>query len=175
MAKGPTGPRKLSELADLTLGPALAAQGFASREIIAHWGMIAGTRLASHCRPQKISWPRRRPAPDEEPEAAALVLRVEGAFALEAQQLAPLIIQRVNTHLGWQAVDRIVLKQGPVEHRQPAPEHHAARAPVPEPVRQAVAGIENAGLRDAMARLGSAINGQQADKNAAMKAAKKQP
>ena len=161
MAKGPYGPRILAELAGLTLGPALAAQGFASREIIANWDMIAGPRLAGHCRPQKINWPKRRPNPDEEPEAAALVLRVESAFALEAQQIAPLMIQRVNTHLGWKAVDRVVLKQGPVERAHsasgPQLEDQLKDQPITEPVRKAVEGIADPDLQNAMARLGQAI------------------
>jgi hypothetical protein len=154
-----SGPKSLAELAEVTLGPALAAQGFASREIIAHWVGIAGDRLASHCRPQKITWPRRRPGPDEEAEAAALVLRVESAFALEAQQLAPLIIARVNTHLGWKAVDRVVLKQGTVGQDRPSSGSGGitANQPVSEAVRQAVDGIADTGLKDALSRLGSAI------------------
>jgi hypothetical protein len=156
--KAPTGPKALSELAGMTLGPALAAQGFASREIIANWELIAGPKLAQHCRPQKITWPRRRPAPDEEPEAAALVLRVESAFALDAQQLSPLIIARVNTHLGWQAVDRIVLKQGPTSSGRLADtQARNDDLPLAEPVREAVSGIADPALQGALARLGMAI------------------
>ena len=158
MAKPSSAPRTLAELAEMTLGPALAAQGFASREIIAHWEMIAGARLAGHCRPQKISWPRRRGSPDEDPEAAALILKVESAFALEAQQFAPLIIQRVNMHLGWKAVDRIVLKQGPVDLKAASDLQKAEAGPVPEPLKRAVAKISNPDLKEAMLRLGQAIS-----------------
>lgn len=148
--------KSLSELADLTLGPALAAQGFAGREVVARWDEIVGARLAVHCRPQKIDWPRRRPGPEEEPAGAALVLRVESAFALEAQQLAPVILQRVNAHLGWRAVDRLVLRQGPVEQAA------ASAAPPPAPaappaVAEAAAKVGDAALRDALARLGAAV------------------
>ncbi len=47
-------------MADI-LSPALAAQGFAGREVVARWGEIVGERLAGRSRPQKIEWPRRRP------------------------------------------------------------------------------------------------------------------
>ncbi len=156
--------RSLAELVEEAIGPALSAQGFAGREIVTSWSLIAGERLAGFCRPQKIIWPRRRPMPQdspqgsagEAPEAAALVLRVEGAFALEAQQLAPIIIQRVNAHLGWRAVDRLVLKQGPVPH-EVVPEPPRAEIPPPLPVQQAVAAIADPDLRQALARLGGAV------------------
>jgi hypothetical protein len=161
MARHPSGPHRgpisLAELADLTLGPALASQGFANREIIAQWAMIAGERLAAHSRPHKINWPRRRPGPDEPAEAAALVLKVESAFALEAQQLAPLILQRVNTHLGWPAVDRVILKQGPVDVQAPPEAPAGGEVPVAAPVREAVSSLASPALQDAMARLGMAV------------------
>ena len=41
-------------------------------------------------------------------------LRVEGAFALEAQHSAAIILDRVNAHLGWRCVEKIAFRQGPL-------------------------------------------------------------
>lgn len=150
-------PKPLADLIDDCLAPALAAQGFAGRAIVSLWPEIVGERLSQRTRPLKIDWPRRRPAPGEMSEPATMVVRVEGAFALEMQQLAPLVLERVNTHLGWRAVGKLVLKQGPVD----APAQRKAAAP-PDPavvaqVASQVAGIADPGLREALARLGQSV------------------
>jgi hypothetical protein len=151
------GALKLSELAAPLLSDAFAKQGFASREILNRWPEIAGERLSRHCRPMRIAWPKRRPAPGEPSEPALMELKVTGAFALEAQQAAPLMIARINAYLGWNAVGRIALRQGPVEPlSRPAP----APVPVPAPsgqVSAAAAKVEDEGLRHALERLGAAI------------------
>ena len=149
--------KPLADLIDDCLAPALAAQGFAGRAIVSLWPEIVGERLAARTRPLKIDWPRRRPAPGDTSDPATLVVRVEGAFALDMQQLAPLVLERVNTHLGWRAVGKIVLKQGPVA----VP---AAPAPPPRPDAKLVADvakqvqmIEDPDLRAALARLGQSV------------------
>ncbi len=149
--------KPLAELIDDCIAPALAAQGFAGRAIVSLWPEIVGERLGTRSRPLKIDWPRRRPAPGEATEPATLVVRVEGAFALEMQQLGPLVIERVNTHLGWRAVGKLVLKQGPVAappQRKPVPVLDAAAV---ARVEEQVSPIADEGLRDALARLGRAV------------------
>jgi hypothetical protein len=149
--------KPLADLIDDCLAPALKAQGFAGRAIVALWPEIVGERLAARSRPLKIDWPRRRPAPGETPEPATLVVRVEGAFALDMQQAGPLVLERVNTHLGWRAVGKLVLKQGPV-----SPPPAKARAAPPdaatlERIAGQVGGVADPGLRAALERLGTAI------------------
>jgi len=39
------------------------------------------------------------------------VLRIDGAFALEAQHAAATIVARVNAHLGWRCVARLAFRQ----------------------------------------------------------------
>lgn len=149
--------KPLADLIDDCLAPALAAQGFAGRAIVALWPEIVGERLSLRSRPLKIDWPRRRPAPGEVSEPATLVVRVEGAFALDMQQLAPIVLERVNGHLGWRAVGKLVLKQGPVEI---ATASRAAAPPDPATVARVanqVSGVADAGLREALQRLGCAV------------------
>jgi hypothetical protein len=142
------------------MAPALAAKGFAGREIIAGWSGIVGARLAARSRPLKIDWPRNRPGADgDRGEPATLVVVVESAFAPELQHAAPLVLARINAHLGWAAVGKLVLKQGPVAQA-------ASRSLVPPALApEAVARVEHAAqpiagpeLRDAVTRLGLAIS-----------------
>lgn len=152
--------RPLAEFLDVCLSPSLAAQGFATSDVIMAWPEIVGERLAAFTQPLKIEWKRKPPHADPEarPEPATLVIRVESAFALELQHMAPTVIDRVNTYYGWRCIGKIVLKQGPVrriEKKKPAlpaltPEDRAR-------VNSAIEGVEEDGLKAALDRLGQAI------------------
>lgn len=149
--------KPLADLIDDCLAPALAAQGFAGRAIVSLWPEIVGERLAARTRPLKIDWPRRRPAPGEVSDPATLVVRVEGAFALEMQQLGALVLERVNTHLGWRAVGKLVLKQGPVEASQTQPPPAPPDPALVAQIADQVSGVANPDLRAALARLGQSV------------------
>ena len=87
---------------------------------------------------------------------ATLVLRVDPAFALEAQHAAAIIVQRVNAHLGWRCIGRIAFRQGPLAPtRQP---HRAPPAPSAAARQRAAAltaPIADDELRGALAQLGA--------------------
>jgi hypothetical protein len=148
--------KPLRDMLDAIIEPVMKAQGFASRAVIQNWRAIVGERLAEHTRPIRINWPRHRPVPGETAEPAALVLRVEGAFALDAQQMSPIILERINAHLGWRCIGKLVLKQGPLPEA-------GIQIPVPQPaipsqtIQAATAQVQDAGLRDALTRLGAAV------------------
>lgn len=150
----------LADLIGRALGPALARQGFGEADLILHWEDIVGERLAQWSEPIKLQWPPRGPlrAPNAAAEPATLVVRVEGAFALELQHLAPIVVERINSHLGWRCVGRLALRQGPLERlarplHKPAAPSPAARAAA----ARAVEGIADPGLRDALERLGAGV------------------
>jgi len=152
--------RPLADLIDACLGPTLAAQGFAASDVITAWGDIVGERLAAVTQPVKIEWKRRSAGapPQARPEPATLVVRVESAFALELQHLAPVVMERVNAHYGWRCIGRIVLKQGPVRRTARAPREVP---PLTETERhqigEAVAPIVDDKLKAALDRLGQAV------------------
>jgi hypothetical protein len=154
--------RPLADFLDVCLSPSLAAQGFATSDIIVAWPDIVGERLAAFTQPLKIEWKRKSPHADPEARAepATLVIRVESAFALELQHMAPIIIDRVNTYYGWRCIGKLVLKQGPVQRvvkkRSASPQLTAAdRAKVSAVLEP----IEEEGLKAALDRLGQAVVG----------------
>lgn len=152
--------KPLAELIEGCIGPAFAAQGFASGDILAAWPEIVGGRLARHCRPSKLEWPRRRRAADTAAgasESGTLVVRVEGVFAIELQHLAPVVIQRINAHYGWACVGRIVLQQDRVGRGGPAASRPGVDPERRGAVSRAVSRIEDEGLREALDRLGIAV------------------
>jgi hypothetical protein len=152
------GAKPLAEFTPGLIAEALAARGLSEAGLIADWPEIVGETFAPHARPIELQWPPR--AAKRDPEAptkpATLVLRVEGAFALEAQHSASVIVARVNAHLGWRCVDKIAFRQGPLpplkDKRLLAPDpSNAAEAAA----RAAAASIEDEDLREAVARLGA--------------------
>ena len=137
------GAKRLAEFTPGLIAEALAARGLGEASLIADWPAIVGETSA-----------RRDPEAPARP--ATLVLRVEGAFALEAQHSASVIVARVNAHLGWRCVDKIAFRQGPL----PPLEDRRRLAPPPSDAaeaagRAAAASIENEDLREAVARLGA--------------------
>jgi hypothetical protein len=152
------GAKPLDELMLTVIDEALAVRGLGETSLIADWPAIVGVVIARYARPLQLQWPPRPAKRDPEgPVApATLVLRVEGAFALEAQHNAAIIADRVNAHLGWRCVDRVAFRQGPLpplrERRQlpPAPGEAAETA-----ARRAAAAIGDEALREALTRLGA--------------------
>jgi hypothetical protein len=146
----------LADLVENCLTPALAQKGFSQADLILHWPDIVGRPLSEFCQPIALQWPR---SAGETPTGGAnLVVRVEGAFALQLQHMATMVIERVNCHLGWRGVGRLILKQGPLEKA-------ALKRPAVGPVsaaslaraQQATESIADEALRAALERLGARI------------------
>lgn len=161
-------PQALADLIDACLGSALSAQGFARSSLIMGWDDIVGEDLAGRCAPLKVDWPRSAGLPGDAPQPGTLVVRVEGAFALDVQHLAPVIVEKVNAHLGWRCIGKLVLKQGPLPRK-------ARKEPPPPPLdaseKAALAGrldkVADEKLRAALDRLGeNVIRAEQAGRRA---------
>ena len=150
----------LADLVGAAIHPVLARQGFGQSDVILNWDDIVGERLAASSQPIKLQWPPR-PAgrhPDAAPQPATLAIRVEGAFAIELQHMADVVIDRINAHLGWRCVGRLVFKQGPIDR----PDRRAARRGAASAASIAAAapyadGVADAALRGALTRLGAHV------------------
>jgi hypothetical protein len=93
---------------------------------------------------------------NEAPGPGTLVLRVDGPTAIEIQHLANVILERVNRFFGWQAVDRLALRQAPLSRRG----KKASKEPDPKAAARIAATLTEIGddeLREALARLGAAV------------------
>jgi hypothetical protein len=152
------GAKPLDSLIRGVIDQALAARGLSEAGLIADWPAIVGESVARYARPLQLQWPPR-PA-KRDPEApiapATLILRVDGAFALEAQHNAAIIVERVNAHLGWRCVEKIAFRQGPLpplraKRQAPPPPSKGAQAEA----RLAAAAIDDEALREALTRFGA--------------------
>jgi hypothetical protein len=152
------GAKPLAAFMPEILSEALAARGMSEMSIVAEWPAIVGEGIATYARPIQMQWPPRanNRDPDASASGATLVLRVESAFALEAQHNAAIVIARINAHLGWRCVERIAFRQGPLppikgsRSAPPAPSEEAKTE-----AREAARMIEDEGLREAVTRLGA--------------------
>ncbi len=149
--------RPLADLVGAAIDPVLARQGFGASDIVLYWGEIVGERLAAMSEPLCLRWPPRGNNRGDLPPAT-LVVRVEGAHALELQHVSGIVIERVNAYLGFGCVGRIALRQGPLEHR---PKHKASPRPpsaaAVAAAEAAAAGIADDALHHALCRLGARV------------------
>ncbi len=135
--------------------------GFSTVALITDWRTIIGGELARFTAPERLKWRRLAEAgendaadPPATRSGATLVLRVDGAKALEVQYQARQIIERINAYFGYAAVSELRLIQAPPPPATAPPSHPKVAA---TPLTQEVAGIAHPGLRDALARLGGEI------------------
>lgn len=139
-------------LSKVMKGP-FAKRGFSQTEILSRWPTIVGPMLARHSCPERLTFEREKTA------GANLLVRVEGAFGLELQHLAPQVIDRINTYFGYRAVARLSLLQGPIPRQSPRP-RAATRDLTPaeeKSVVDAVAATRDPELAQALAALGRAV------------------
>jgi hypothetical protein len=156
--------RPLSDLLRPALADALKAQGFAAVDLMRHWPSIAGPRLAGRTLPLRVLYPPRPKGaqPDAPREPATLVLRVESAFALEAEMESAVIVERINAVFGWRCVGRLRIRQGPVA-APASPARPAARTIATdeaEALADKLGGIAEEGLRRSLERLGREVLGR---------------
>ncbi len=134
-------------------GRALGKRGLGEAQLLAEWRAVVGEELAAETLPMKLSFPQgsRR--------NGVLKLRVSSAAALSVQHREPQILERINGFLGYGAVARLALVQGPLPDRA----HAGPRAQRPlTPAESAalaarVSQVSDSGLKSALERLGAAI------------------
>jgi hypothetical protein len=149
-------PRPIADLVSGAIDQACRRRGFASSELVTLWPELVGAEIAAGCRPEKLVWPRRREAGESDP--ATLIVASDGATALVLTHAGPQIVERLNAFLGWRAIGRIRIEQT----FRPPPPPRPAPCTTLDPaetaaIKRSAAGIADAGLRDAVERLGRAV------------------
>jgi hypothetical protein len=161
-------PRALAATLPTVTKPVLAKHGRAYASLIGEWTNIVGPALAGSSLPEKLAAPAGGAA------GGVLTVRVAGAAATEFQHLAPQIIDRINTYLGFAAVVRLKLIQAPLPgpRRRPAPRPLTPSAEARKAVAAAAESVADPVLHDALVRFGETIAaGSVADPVAAAKPA----
>ena len=147
----------VSDLAIDVLDPVLRMRAGMTIGLVQSWEEIVGPRLAAVTRPEKIAWPRRLHE-DDPFEPATLVIACEGSAAFRLQHETGEIVARVNAFLGFAAVGRVKIVQKRVmaeTRRRPALRQLTGAET--KRIDSLVAGIEDDGLRESLARLGRSM------------------
>jgi hypothetical protein len=142
--------RTAGELVGEVGGMAFKRFGFIQSAIVSRWAEIVGERYARVSSPESIRFPTGRKS------SGVLTLLVEGTHSPLLQHLSPLIIERVNRFFGYEAVNRIVFRQGKPPARRAVPARPQLR-PVPKELGEGLRQIADPELRACLESLAGRI------------------
>ena len=134
-------------------GRALGKRGLGEGALLAEWSAVVGEQLSGETLPLKLSFPQGRR------QNGVLKLRVSSAAALAVQHREPQILERINGFVGYGAVARLALVQGPIPGKaetRPPPRRPLTPAEA-EHLASRVAQVPDRGLKSALERLGAAV------------------
>ena len=143
-------PRAAGELALGVGGMAFKKFGFVQGAVVSRWTEIVGERYAKVSTPESIRFPAGKKS------GGTLTLAVDGAHAPLLQHLAPMIMERVNLFFGYEAVVKVVFRQGG-RARPAAKPARPAPAPVPRELGQGLREIADTELRTMLESLAGKI------------------
>lgn len=148
------GPRAIADLMPEIGGAAFRKFGFMQSSIVTRWAEIAGVRHAALSLPESIRF-----SPGKKADGT-LHLVVASGHAPILQHVVPDIIARVNRFFGYNAVARIVIRQGEVRPPEPAdrPPPRMLR-PVPRDLGDGLREIGDPELRAVLEALASGVAG----------------
>ena len=150
----------VADLASGILDPVLRRRAGITVGLVQSWDEIAGARLVATTRPERIVWPRRMHE-DDPFQPGTLVVACEGMAALHLQHETGEVIARVNAFLGFSAIARLKIVQKPVAAAaKPRPARRNLSGTEAARLAGIVSGIEDDGLREALARLGRSVMGE---------------
>ena len=150
-------PRPLSQTVNKLTKSMLGRHGFTHGAIVTKWPDIVGENMSRHTAPEKIVFSK------DGVSGGTMHLRCDsGALATELMHQEPLILDRINTFFGYQAVVRIKLIQGPL------PQRKETRSKPPRQLSQAearelagtIASVDDEELREALENLGRSVLGR---------------
>lgn len=98
-------PKPLKQVLERTTRPIATKRGFSETRIITDWALIVGEHIAGYATPLKLSFPK------DKNTGGNLTVVAHPAYALEIQQMSPMILDKIASYVGFRAVDRITIEQ----------------------------------------------------------------
>jgi hypothetical protein len=145
--------RPLGSLIVPLVTPICQKRGFISATIIVDWSLIVGHEFQRFCQPEKLIFPHKQRS------AGCLYVRTTSSMAPEIAYLEPTILEKINCYFGYQAVSKIIIRQGPILTKERSPAKSAPLPPVEilEGVRAQVCEIKNDALKESLMKLGTMV------------------
>jgi hypothetical protein len=137
------------------LDPVIKKRGFASRDIITQWRVMAPKPFDATTQPDKLVWPRTAAGA----EGAVLYLRCAPGQALFAQHEAPAIAAAVNRYFGYVLVGEVRLSAEPfsIDSSTKAQKIVQPSADAVAKVGAEIEAVEDADLKASLRKLGLAL------------------
>jgi hypothetical protein len=152
------GPKPLAASVGRLAKKTIGKRGFAEAGLITGWEGVVGPELAASCWPDRLSFPPGRR------DGGTLRIRVTGGIALELQHMEPQLLERINGHFGYRAIERISMIHAPPEMNAPRPRPRNPVKPATTPraedraaIDAALSSVQDAEISAALARLGYAV------------------
>lgn len=135
----------------------LGKRAFAEADVICNWAEIAGAELASFSVPAKIDFKK-----GERTNGVLWIEVAGGAFALEVSLKSKMLIEKVNTFFGYDAVKSLKIVQNPavgVKMKQDIhnPEKILVTKEEETYIESLSGDMQNPELGEALLRLGCAV------------------
>jgi len=148
----------IGELAGKVLGPHLQRRGFASRDLLTHWSVIAPAPYNKTTIPDRLVWRRGQ----EGAQGAILFLRCMDAHRLALSYDGQLIAGAVNRYFGYVLVDTIKLSVEPFIAGSGKKAQIAVEPSAPERagIEAELAGIKDEKLKTSLRKLGYGLFGK---------------
>ncbi|MCU0888465.1 MAG: DUF721 domain-containing protein [Rubritepida sp.] len=138
------GPQTLAALIPRAARPAFRRRSAAAAQILADWPIILGPELAAMAEPVKLV-------------RGTLTLGCTGPAAMELSLLGPVLVERINGHLGRAAVERLAFVQRAPRPAPPAPRALPPPAPLPPATAARLDALPEGELRDALSKLARGV------------------
>jgi hypothetical protein len=148
----------IAEALSGALDPVLKKRGFASRDILLHWAVIAPKPYDTVAIPDKLSWPRG----ERSAEGATLYLRCQPAHRLALAHEGEKITAAINRYFGYVLVGQVrhsLEPFMPIAAAAPpalAQASEVTRAKIGRAVRE----VSDDGVKEALRQLGHGILGR---------------
>lgn len=140
------------------LDPAFRKRGFASRDIITHWSVMAPVPYDKVAAPDRLAWPRA----EREAGGAVLYLRCAPGHALALAHEGQKIAASINRYFGYVLVSAVRLSAEPFIPRSVSKDQagRSVTAETKAEIERRVGQVADDGVRDALRRLGHGIMGK---------------
>jgi hypothetical protein len=126
--------------------PAFRRRSPAAAQILADWPLIIGPGFAAMAEPVRLS-------------RTTLTLACTGPVAMELSLAAPVLVERINAHLGRAAVEKLAFVQRAPRAAPPAkPLALLPPAPLPEAVTARLDTLPEGELKTVLARLAARVH-----------------
>ena len=149
----------IAELAERAIEPMVQKRGFANSELLMRWSTIVSAPFDKSVVPDKLNWPREEDAY----AGAILTVRVDPVHALAFTHETETIKAAINRYFGFYLVDKIKPSRRPfvpsLEEDNKPTQRKLSDAEEQNLAAQ-VGEIEDAGLRDALLKLGRGLKGR---------------